>query len=436
MPRLALHRSLLIATLSLSPALGHAANGYFPHGWGARSAALAGAGVALSGDALMAATNPAALAGLQQDQLQLGLSVIRAWPAYTASPFAPPTAPLPPGNKGKAPGRYEADPDVPGDIFPVPMGAAGWRLDARSAIGVAVYANGGLNATYTDFANPLCPSGSAGTGTYCGGRAANDLGQLFVAPTYARQVTDRLRLGASLIAALQWIEVEGLSAFAPMSAQPDRLSNQGHDHALGIGAKFGLQLAVTDKLVLAAAGQTRIRTQPMGKYQGLLADRGRFDIPGYVTLGLAWALQPAITAVVDVQRIFYSQIPALGNPLASPGQLGDKNGPGFGWRDAIAYKVGLEITASERLTWRMGYSDNRDPVRDTEMFFTPLAGSLLGDHYTAGAHIALNEHNGLDLAATYCPIRSRSGENPLFPDQRIEAELGGLIVDVVWTRRF
>lgn len=427
---------LLLCCGLLLPALASATNGYFPHGWGGRSSALGGAGVALDGDAMLTATNPAALAGIAGNELQLGVSLIRAWPGYSAGTFTPPATPLPPGAFPLRPGRFEAAADTPGSLFVIPQGAVAWRIDPHSAAGLAVYANGGLNATYDDFDNPACPAGTAQAGTYCGGRAASDLGQVFFAPSYARQLHERLRLGASLILALQWFDIEGLSAFAPLSSRPDRLSDNGHEFSVGYGLKLGLQVDVTDTLVLALAGQTRIETTPLKKYEGLIADGGRFDIPPYVTAGLAWQAHPRLTAVVDIQHIRFRAIPALGNRVQSAAPLGTRDGPGFGWTNVTVHKVGAEFIASPKWTLRAGYSNNRDPIQSDQLFFNLLAGSVAQEHYTAGLSHRLTADSHLNFAAMYAPRRVRRGINAFFPDQSMEVELEGLILDVSWQRRF
>ena len=57
-------RSLVVTSLSLllAPGVSHATNGYFSHGFGVRSTAIAGIGIALPQDALAAASNPAGTA--------------------------------------------------------------------------------------------------------------------------------------------------------------------------------------------------------------------------------------------------------------------------------------------------------------------------------------------------------------------------------------
>src|SRR3546814_9971398 len=173
---------------------------------------MAGAGAAMAEDAMAAATNPAALAALPDDQFTLGLSLIHAEPGYRASSFPPPAQPPPAGSFPLQPGNVAANPAVPADIFLAPQGDDSWRLDARSAAGVAVYANGGLNATYEAFDHPGCPAGTAQRGTYCGGGASNALAQPFTPPTSALPLGVRSRLGASLLPASHSLAKSGVAA--------------------------------------------------------------------------------------------------------------------------------------------------------------------------------------------------------------------------------
>ncbi|HET8883283.1 MAG TPA: outer membrane protein transport protein [Solimonas sp.] len=433
--RLGTASALLAGTLLLSPVC-EATNGYFPHGWGTRSGAMAGAGAALAEDAMAAATNPAAIAALPDDQFTVGLSVIHAEPGYRASAYAPPAEPPPAGSFPLQPGRVDADPDVPGDVFLVPQAAAAWRLNARSAVGVAVYANGGLNATYKAFDNPGCPAGTDARGTYCGGGASNDLAQLFIAPTYAAQLGDRVRLGASLLLAYQAIEVRGLSAFAPLSSDPDHLTNRHHEASYGYGIKLGLQARLAPTLDAALVVQSRVRMSRLKAYEGLFAEHGGFDVPPYATVGLAWTATPSLTAAFDVQRIAYSRVRTLGNDFDSPGRLGDRNGPGFGWRDINVYKLGVRYTADPHWTLRAGYSRNQQPLDKHQLFFAPLAGSVLTEHYTAGFTYRHASGNEFDMSLMYAPENHLRGANPLYPDQTLDVSLKGLIVDFAWRGLF
>ncbi len=57
-----LSSSTAMIALAIVPAAANATNGYFAHGYGVRSKAMAGTGVAFSQDAVAAAINPAGLA--------------------------------------------------------------------------------------------------------------------------------------------------------------------------------------------------------------------------------------------------------------------------------------------------------------------------------------------------------------------------------------
>src|SRR3546814_18857268 len=73
------------------------------------------------------------------------------------------------------------------------------------------------------------------------------------------QLCDRVRRRASLLLAYQSIEVRGLSAFAPLSSDPDHLTNQHHEASYGYGLKLGLQAQLAPTLNAAVVVQSRVR---------------------------------------------------------------------------------------------------------------------------------------------------------------------------------
>lgn len=424
--------ALLAIAVSTHAGLGHASNGYFPHAWGAKSAGMAGSGAALAGDAMIIATNPAGLVGLKDDGLVLGLTVLKVWDEYEASEFTVPEGGLPEGAFPLNPGRYAADPDVKGDLFLVPSFAIAKRLNERAAIGIASYANGGLNVTLDDFDNPSCPEGTPQKGTYCFGGTSTDLAQIFITPTFAYQLTEWLRVGIAPILAIESIEVRGLEIFAPISSNPDKLTNNGHDTRLGYGGKFGLQARLSPTVTAALVAQTRIDVQRFKKYEGLFVNGGQFDIPPYYTAALAWNFRPKWTAAFDVQHIRYSEIKALGNDITEPGLLGSKNGPGFGLEEATAYKAGIQYEHSPRWTFRAGYSENQHAIDRSQLFFTLLAASVVDEHYSAGFSYRPSQRHEFDFGLTYNPERRIRGPNTFFPEQDITSRLEVLVFDFAW----
>lgn len=67
-------RAVALAAALLAPVLAGATNGYFSHGYGAKSQGMAGVGIALPQDALAAATNPAGTAAVG-NRYDLGLTL-------------------------------------------------------------------------------------------------------------------------------------------------------------------------------------------------------------------------------------------------------------------------------------------------------------------------------------------------------------------------
>ncbi len=129
-------------------------------------------------------------------------------------------------------------------------------LDAKSAVGVALFGNGGMNTDYRSkytlavpgignlgtfggnnpFANPphyQLPNGSfgpqiPGTSVIGGGDAGINLEQLGLSIGYARDISfDTIHLGASLLLAYQTLEVGPVPSRGSPRPSPRAYSNRG-----------------------------------------------------------------------------------------------------------------------------------------------------------------------------------------------------------------
>lgn len=386
------------------PGLAAATNGYFSHGYGARAQGVAGTSIALPQDALAAASNPAGTAFVG-DRLDLGMSLFR--PDRGASIQ---------GNRFGANGDYSAN-DTRNFIIP----EAGYarQLSPRLAWGVAVYGNGGMNTDYGR--NPFAAYGAQGS-------AGVDLSQLFITPSVAFRPTENHAIGAALTFAYQRFAAEGLQAFDnPMvSVSPGSVTNRGHDSATGWGVKLGWTGQVLPALRIGATWSSRIETGELGRYKGLFEGGGGFDIPATYGLGVAWQALPALTLAADWQRIEYSSVKAVGNPLSalfSGGQLGADKGAGFGWRDISVLKFGAVYVYDDRLTLRAGVSRAQQPVPASQTFFNILAPGVVRNHFSLGA--SLRTDSGEWTAAyTRAPKTTVSGQGS------IPASFGGGEADV------
>lgn len=404
----------LAAVVMVAPAM--ATNGYFGFGYGTKSKGLAGAGVALPQDAMAAASNPAGMVFVG-DRIDVGLALFSPSRSYevgalSANPMVPPEFPL-------AAGKVKSD----NEYYLIPHFGWNWMLNPNASLGVSVYGNGGMNTEYP-------ASASGGMGTFYAGQAGVDLEQLFINTAYARKIGDNSSLGVSAIFAYQRFKATGLAAFGAngLSVDANRLTNRGTDSSTGFGFKLGWQGEVFDNLTLAASYQSEIKMSEFDDYAGLFAEGGDFDIPSSWTLGLAYGLTPGDRLVFDVQRINYSDIAAVANPImpalglcmAPPFGAGDasrclgaNNGPGFGWDDMTIYKLGYQwqLASLPHYTWRVGYSYGDQPVPESEVMFNILAPGVIEQHFTLGV-TRVSGDNELSVALMYAPETRVTGLNP------------------------
>ena len=399
-----------------------ATEGYFQHGYGARQSALAGAGVADSSDAMALSLNPAGLTDVDSE-LQVGVSLFNPVRSFTGS-----------GGPGFTPnGEVESG----SEYFPVPNFAYARRLGERSALGFAVYGNGGMNTSYPNIANPACGPGS---GVFCGGSLGVNLNQMFISLGYATELSDNFSVGISPIFALQAFEANGLAAFSGISSDPTKLTNNETEYSTGFGLRLGAQWDVTDQFRLGASYQTEFDMSEFDDYAGLFADGGSFNIPSTWTLGTAYDVTPDVTVMFDYRRISYEDVPAVSNSTMAQAPLGAAGGPGFSWKDVDAYKLGVEWEANDTWTWRAGAAMNNNPIGGSDVTLNILAPGVQDKHYTAGFDYKMNESNELGFALMYSPKSSVSGieitpQGPN-PGHTIELEMHQLQLTFEWTKRF
>jgi long-chain fatty acid transport protein len=357
-------RSALLAAALLSPLLASATNGYFSNGYGARSQGAGGVGIALAQDSLAAAANPAGTAAVG-DRIDLGLT----W-------FCPSRGANFAGNAFGSDASYSGDQTK---NFFIPDFGYVRKINSSTSIGVAVYGNGGLNTDYAS--NPYARFGASGT-------AGVNLEQLLITPSLAYKVSENHTVGVALNLAYQRFEAKGVGFFAGFSAAPGNVSDQGVDSSTGAGVRLGWTGKLAPGVTLGATWASRISGK-FEKYKGLFADGGNFDIPENYGVGIAVEATPQWTIAADVQTIRYSQTPSVGNPVANlfaKGQpLGSANGPGFGWKDVTAFKLGAIHQVNKDLTLRGGLSFASQTVPESETFFNVLAPGVIRKHLSLGA---------------------------------------------------
>lgn len=349
-------RLSLLTLAAASPLV--ATNGYFDHGYGIKAKGMAGAGIALAQDTLAPATNPAGLVTIA-DSADIGLTLFR------------------PDRGASLGGNYF---DANGDsTFLIPNFGFKTTLAPSIALGLPIFGNGGMNTTYSE-------------NIYGSSPLSMNLEQAFVAPTLAFALDGGHALGLSLIYSRQTFEATGLEGFG--------LSNVGEDTAHGFGARIGFTAKLSERLMLGATYQSEIRNEPFNKYAGLFAEGGDFDVPATYGVGAAYDLGQGTTFAFDVTRILYSGVQSVGNPNNFDGtNLGQPNGPGFGWQDITTYKLGVSHKVSDQLTVRAGYNHNTQPIPSSQTSLNVIAPGVVQNHATLGLTWKLA--SGVEISGFY-----------------------------------
>lgn len=408
-------RSLAVLALAVTAALpARATEGYFALGYSPADRAQAGAGVAYAGGPMSATRNPA------------GVATLGRWLAFGAEVFAPRR-----GYEGTGTGFVPQGDVISGKrAFLIPNLGYNHPLNDRSGVNLTIYGNGGLNTDY--------PTGLRGCGSvYCSGSAGVDLTQLFVSLGYARRdgIVD---WGIAPTLAVQRFAAKGLGAFSGISVRPDRLTDRDAEMSYGLGLRLGAQVQVTPTLRLGVAGQTRFRMSKFDNYAGLFEDGGRFDVPAQLTFGMALQVRPDLTLLADVQRIFYSGVPAIAN-AGNAGPLGAKGGAGFGWNNVDVLRLGAIWQQSADLTLRAGYAHATSPLGPEDVTLNIIAPGVVRNHFSIGATRRLNDRDKLDMTLVYVPEVTLTGPEvtPMGPTGgTVKLKMRQIGLSVGWRRTF
>lgn len=480
------NKSLLAMAVSgvlVSPAV-NATNGYFAHGYSTKEKGLAGAGTAYSQDAMASATNPAGMAFVGE-RLDLGAALFSPSPrGYNVtgtppvpgdgtvtvfSPTNPPTCNFPAPSGACAP-PFSVNPgsvNSDNDFFLIPHAAYNWQINDDTTVGIAGYGNGGMNSEYSSGSATLPAQTSqllpieSQPGTFGDGNAGINLEQIFINISFSRKINDKHAVGASIVGAGQRFAAKGLGNFGQFSLDPSNLDDNVHSRSYGVGLKVGYQGEVTKGLRFGASYQSKINMTKFDSYSGLFAEGGDFDIPATYNFGVSLDSGSSGILVVDYQRILYSDVDSVSNPVsrltdgscanalnttiqngftpspaAGAGCLGGSAGAGFGWQDMGIIKIGYQFDMGEN-TFRVGYSHASQPVPDSETLFNILAPAVVQDHYTAGWTYRLAGNQEINLAGMYAPTEKVKGANPFDGGAtQIEIKMSQWELQAGWAMRY
>lgn len=391
---------IIITTLVAPNAF--ATNGLFGLGYGARQNGIAGSGVAFPQDPLIAAINPAGVVFLDK-QTEINLQYFSPSREYTIADFT-----------------VESD----SENFFIPSVGFSWPISSEASLGLAIYGNGGMN---TDYASHDTPGGA---GTFGGDHTGVNYAQIFTNLNYSRKFADgKASWGIGAVLNYSYIRMNGLKNFGGFSNNSDNLTNQGYDHAFGIGLRLGVLGDIATGIRLGASYQTKIKNT-FDDYRGLFPHKGEFDIPANAQIGVAADIGSGVFTF-DIQQIQYSESDAIGNTsrtLMTGGKLGDN--VGFGWDNMTIYKAGYTWSTNDKWTWRVGASYGEQPIPDSEVTFSILATGVIEQHFTAGFSKVLDNGKEVNVAFMYAPEKCVTGNHLLNPANSNEICMKQFSVDV------
>ncbi len=369
--------SLVLLVLS---APSFATNGIYLIGFGAKSRAMGGVGIGYTPDAIANQLNPAGITSIDiPGAMRLDLSMMYFAPKATVTIPDPRPAP----NAGN-PIEY----DSKADQFLIPAMGAVYKFNRKIYMGFSFVGAGGGGTRYTRLSplgfNFFNPAGRTDVGDTLGMNFA----QAQMAMTVAYMLNKRHTVAVSPVIGIQTFRAFGLGVFKPFSAFPDNLSNKGNDWAYGAGLRLGWQGELTDWLRVGAAYTSKIYFTEFDKYKGTFAEQGNMDNPQNIGLGLSLDLSDNLVLAFDWQRVYYSDVAAIGTPIevftTPAGFLGADGGAGFGWEDQDIYKLGLLYQYSPKFDLMLGFNYGKAPMPSDQLLFSAIAPAVTEKHITAG----------------------------------------------------
>lgn len=395
---------LVFTTTFTSTAL--ATNGIFLIGYGAKSRSMGGVGIGYTQDGIGNQMNPAGITTVDVGESGWRLD----FDAMLFRPIRSVVIPDPrdPPNAG-APIRYESQ----DNLFLIPAIAATYRYSPKLDLGVSFVGAGGGGTDYRrlsplgfNFFNPVGREGVSDV-------LAVTYNQAQMAFTAAYKINEEHTVAVSPILGFQVFRAEGLGVFMPFSSDPDYLTGSGNDFAAGLGLRLGWQGKINEWLTLGAVVQSKIYFSRFHDYSGLFAEQGTLNSPANYGLGLAIKPIEKLTVAFDYQKVKYSDIPAIANPIeqlqSSDCFLGKDCGAGFGWKDQDIYKLGVKYQLNKAWDLSAGYNYGESPIPDDQLLFSAIAPAVTEKHFTLGAAYRPSVATEWSFAYVYAQNTTQSG---------------------------
>ena len=224
-----------------------------------------------------------------------------------------------------------------------------------------------------------------------------------IAPSYVSQWGESGMFGVTAVLAYQRFVSLGMGESSLREGVPLWPVVPG-ESSYGAGLRMDVGDRLTNRLSWGAAYQTRVNMDALNSLRGVYSDPGQFDIPSSASVGMSYALTPALSFDIGVQRVKYSEVTPFTSP-ALPRRflalLGTGASPVFAWQDLSVYSAGWTWRDESFGNFELRYTTRQQPSPTSKLLRTALE-STPADHTMAfGYSRATGERSTLSLQAVY-----------------------------------
>ncbi len=387
---------LIVAYLMTSECL--QAQGIALSGIGPVNRSMGGAATAAPIDSFGALYwNPASIVALPASDCSIALEAVlpksELSSQFGAGSFGPGYPPL----------TLEGSTDSKSGVAPVPAMAFVHKPEEQCwAAGFGIFGIGGFNGNYpASTTNPvLTPPLPNGLGA---GHLTAQLDILQITPTVAWVVSENISVGVSPTVTLARMVASPAFFAAPDDANGDGYSSfpdaTGTLYHWGAGFQAGVYYTTDVGWHLGATVKSpqwfetfRFESEDeLGRPREFSAD---FDYPLIVSVGAAYSAIDKTLFACDVRYFDYAGAAGFGDS----GFLPSGAAAGLGWRSVMAVSTGVERRLTDRLSLRLGYAFNENPVPSYQASANMTSSLIIMHWLTAGASWKVTDHWVLSLA--------------------------------------
>lgn len=224
-----------------------------------------------------------------------------------------------------------------------------------------------------------------------------------IAPSYVSRWGESGMFGVTAVLAYQRFVSLGMGESALRDGIPLWPVVPG-ESSYGAGVRLDVGDQLTSRLSWGAAYQSRVNMDALNSLRGVYSDPGQFDIPSSASVGVSYALTPALSFDIGVQRVMYSEVTPFTSP-ALPRRflalLGSGASPVFAWQDLNVYSAGWTWRNDSFGNLELRYTTRQQPSPTSSLLRTALESTPADRTMAFGYSRDTGPQSTLSLQAVY-----------------------------------